>query len=167
MCLAPRAKFVVLERAREDVVRSFDEWTSRESLWTNKASIIRSIIGSQRQPSGRGESAATSPFRHIPKEIEKRRDRCIGMSMPESRRLRICIPIMSRSSFPVFPQAWRCKKYLTFGIPEKLQVLGELKRVNSKAYRDKRRRKLPRCERKKRFFFSFQMEKLKKSGHLL
>ena len=32
LCLAPNAKFVILERPREDVVRSFDEWTSREGF---------------------------------------------------------------------------------------------------------------------------------------
>ena len=149
LCLAPRAKFVVLERAREEVVRSFDEWTSRDSFvdkhgehysfnhWQPKAN--RAL--------DEKHSMYDKSFPTYPEASSKRE--AIGMYWDEyaaeSRRLVNVYPDnVAIFQFPdLFTSIEMQKKMLAFlGIPEKLQVLGELKQVNSKEYRDKKEKKI-------------------------
>ena len=156
LCLAPRAKFVVLERAREDVVRSFDEWTSRESF-VDKQGEHYSFNHWQPKANRAADEKVSMYDKSFPTYPEAKSKReAIGMYWDEyateSRRLVNLYPDnVAIFQFPeIFTNMEMQKKMLTFvGIPEKLQVLGELKRVNSKAYRDKREKKIAAMRKEK------------------
>ena len=87
LCLAPRAKFVVLERAREDVVRSFDEWTSRESF-VDKQGEHYSFNHWQPKTNRAADEKVSMYDKSFPTYPEAKSKReaigSIGMSMPRS-----------------------------------------------------------------------------------
>jgi len=146
----------VIERNREDVLQSFDEWTSRDSFVdkdTGEHYAYNHWQPKSKKASNERKSTYDKSFPTYYDANSKRE--ALGMYWDdyneESRRL---ANLYSKSvaifKFPeLLSNIETQREMLTFlGIPKELQVLGAVKRVNSKAFRVKYEKKVIQ-ERKK------------------
>lgn len=144
--MIPSAKFIIIERSRDEVVHSFDEWTSRD-IFVDKETGGH-ITYNHWQPRSKKASDERSSIydKSFPTYFSANsKQEAIGMYwdnyVNESVRLVNKYPDSVRIfKFPdILKDAEIQSEMLTFlGVPKSLQVLGLVKRINSRKFRRKK-----------------------------